>query len=148
MARKLKDKCIYGHDMSITRRRHKNGAAYCLECHKESFKRNYKPKIRIKKEPIILSKKEKQTKNRTMLLKGKYGMTNNDYNQMFVNQNGRCAICNFDLNNLYRAASIDHDHETGKVRGLLCNNCNWALGLFKDNCEFLQNAIFYLSNNK
>lgn len=52
-----------------------------------------------------------------------------------------CQICNEQDR---RELCVDHDHVTGKVRGLLCDNCNKALGLFKDNSQFLTNAIRYL----
>jgi len=62
-------------------------------------------------------------------------------------QNHKCAICNnIELRaNTQIALSVDHCHNTFKVRGLLCGNCNRAIGLFKDNVDLLQNAINYLN---
>jgi hypothetical protein len=79
-------------------------------------------------------------------LKHIYGLTINEYNQMFVDQNGTCAICKKNQIN-GKNLSVDHDHQTSKVRGLLCNNCNSGLGFFKDNIENLTEAINYLNNN-
>jgi len=87
------------------------------------------------------------TNKRTMngLFK-KYGITEADYNQMFVNQNGRCLICKNTAEKGKRLF-VDHCHETGKVRGLLCNLCNSGLGFFKDSSANLKNAIKYLKNS-
>jgi hypothetical protein len=63
---------------------------------------------------------------------------------MYENQNGKCKICAVTSENLY----IDHDHKSMEVRGLLCRDCNSALGLFRDNTEILENAIEYLKSNK
>ena len=63
---------------------------------------------------------------------------------MFIAQDGRCAICERDVCEIPRGLYIDHDHKTGKVRGLLCDRCNMSLGGFKDNVIILQNAINYL----
>lgn len=80
----------------------------------------------------------------------RYGITPEDYDQMFEDQNGVCAIC-FEPETLIRRGTlckltIDHDHETGQVRGLLCNNCNRALGLFNDKSWVLRSAATYLEN--
>lgn len=62
---------------------------------------------------------------------------------MVKSQDGLCAICNRVCKVLVKL-SIDHDHATGKIRGLLCKSCNSALGLFEDNVDFLRSAIDYL----
>lgn len=69
-----------------------------------------------------------------------YGITINDYQVMYKKQNGQCAICEKKEGVLV----VDHDHETKKVRGLLCNNCNAAIGFFGDSITKMQNAIRYL----
>jgi len=68
-------------------------------------------------------------------------------------QNSRCAICGASHGHKSRRGTvcrlaIDHDHETGKVRGLLCNNCNRGLGRFKDSIENLEAAIRYLKREQ
>jgi hypothetical protein len=73
----------------------------------------------------------------------KYRLTPAQYKAMLDEQDGRCAICDFlpyRTHDLY----IDHNHETGKVRGLLCSNCNTGLGLFKDNPRIVDRAWEYL----
>lgn len=74
----------------------------------------------------------------------KFGLSLNNYNQMYVNQNGLCAICKGNPKG-YATLSIDHNHLTGKVRGLLCITCNSGIGFFKDNIDFLKKALDYLT---
>lgn len=83
-------------------------------------------------------------------LKRNYKITLEEYQFMFEKQEGLCAICRkegFKMSERQRQGIvIDHCHKTGKVRGLLCHNCNRALGLFSDSIQNLTNAISYLSN--
>lgn len=58
----------------------------------------------------------------------KYGITTHDYNRLFDEQGGKCAICERHQTGIVKRLFIDHDHTTGKVRGLLCNRCNTAVG--------------------
>lgn len=76
----------------------------------------------------------------------KYGLSLEDYEFMFADQNGVCAICLSPP--LDRKLSVDHDHETGKVRGLLCDSCNTSLGGFLDSTETLERAINYLKKQR
>ena len=72
----------------------------------------------------------------------KYGMSESDYLDMLEKQKDQCAICGKAVGK--SRLSVDHDHETGKVRGLLCQPCNIGLGFFDEDVEALQNAINYL----
>jgi len=69
-----------------------------------------------------------------------FGLSQQDYEQLLFSQQGLCCICNTQLENL----NIDHCHTTGKIRGLLCKECNLALGLFKDNPTSLRKAALYI----
>lgn len=71
-------------------------------------------------------------------------MTVEDYNTMFLKQEGFCAICDKHQSELKKRLNVDHDHRTGRVRGLLCPKCNKALGLFNDSSEVLDIASKYL----
>lgn len=73
-----------------------------------------------------------------------HGLTNDIYNKMIKLQNGKCAICNKDQSEFKRPLFIDHNHNTKKIRALLCNNCNTILGHAKENINILINAIEYL----
>lgn len=74
----------------------------------------------------------------------KYNLTVEQYEQMFANQGGGCSICG---QRQERRLAIDHDHETGKVRGLLCHTCNVGLGNFHDLPTLLRRAIAYLERS-
>lgn len=76
-------------------------------------------------------------------LRSVYGMTPKDYEDMLEMQNNKCAVCGSERTAKKRLV-VDHDHTTGKVRKLLCDTCNRALGLFKDNPDVLQKASEYL----
>jgi hypothetical protein len=89
--------------------------------------------------------------NRYLIIK--FGITSKDYWTMFEKQSGRCAICNgpgFSMHPTIKRSPlvVDHCHDSGDVRGLLCHNCNRGLGLFQDNQEILQKAIEYLSEER
>jgi len=77
-------------------------------------------------------------------LRKDYGITLADYDIMFEQQCGVCAICGKPQPKQFHRLAVDHDHVTGKVRGLLCQSCNGMLGLAKDNITTLCDAIKYL----
>lgn len=86
---------------------------------------------------------------RAFQLRRNYGITAEQYAVMLEAQGGVCAICRQsetakNVKGEIRALAVDHDHETGAVRGLLCQLCNQGLGAFRDNAVFLQAAIEYL----
>ena len=84
-------------------------------------------------------------------LKRKYGIDLLQYSQMFMAQNGKCAICGSDYgghrNGEQKALAVDHDHKTGKVRGLLCEPCNQGLGKFRDDQNIVLEAFHYLKKH-
>jgi hypothetical protein len=75
-------------------------------------------------------------------LKHKYGITLEQYNSLLTKQNGVCAICGNPPRE--KLLDTDHDHDTGKIRGLLCWRCNGLLGRARDSIEILESAIEYL----
>jgi hypothetical protein len=81
--------------------------------------------------------------------KRKYGITIEEYNAMFEAQEGHCAnkACNKHQSEQKTSFSVDHCHATGAVRGLLCKDCNFALGNAKDNVEILLGLIDYLKTS-
>lgn len=116
---------------------------YYLE-HKDEL-REYKRKYQKRNYSYDNRDREKLRRYR---LGRKFGITPEQYNEMLIKQNGVCAIClkpeircvKGRISNL----AIDHNHITGKIRGLLCYSCNIGLGMFKDNSQTLRNAILYL----
>jgi hypothetical protein len=81
--------------------------------------------------------------DRAHSLRRNYGISLADYERMATGQQGRCAICR-ELPGKKRL-HVDHNHETGKVRGLLCSKCNTGLGLFRDRAGLLHLALEYLA---
>lgn len=79
---------------------------------------------------------------RNSALKAVYGITLDDYNKLFEKQNGRCAICS---KTQERTLHVDHCHSSGRVRGLLCQKCNMAIGLLHDSADLLKKAVKYLN---
>ena len=77
---------------------------------------------------------------RAIMLRYKYGISVEEYDQMFKNQDGVCAICH----KPDKVLCVDHDHNTGEIRGLLCAQCNTALGKFRDDPLLLQRAAEYV----
>lgn len=75
-------------------------------------------------------------------LRRNYGITLEDFDKLFLKQNNGCAICGKLNKNGFRLA-VDHNHKTGKIRGLLCSRCNSVLGNIEDN-KFLIKALSYL----
>ena len=94
-----------------------------------------------------------QCKGKNAYYKRQYGITDSDLAQMKDEQNNKCYICQSEgfligKNNHSEKLAVDHCHDTGKVRKLLCHNCNRALGLFKDKPELLRKAADYLEEHK
>ena len=84
--------------------------------------------------------------------KSRFSLTVEEFDEMLEQQDGVCVICKKletmkNKHGVIRHLCIDHDHETGKVRGLLCDSCNRGIGCFGDNIEYFLNAIKYLRNN-
>lgn len=104
--------------------------SHCKQCHNEYQNTPAKKKV---------------ARNKRLLRT--YNMTIEDYDQMLDEQEGVCAICGEHetrrLHGVIARLSVDHDHKTGKVRGLLCTNCNVGLG-YLDNKIWLNGAKYYL----
>ncbi len=81
--------------------------------------------------------------------KRNFGITLDDYRAMFAEQGGVCAICRRPERRLFRGQLkmlvVDHDHVTGRVRGLLCDDCNLALGRFQDSADIIRRVLAYLT---
>ena len=89
---------------------------------------------------------------KTIWLKKKYGINLEEYNELLESQNHVCLICGKSENHIHNKTkkktdlAVDHCHDTGKIRGLLCTNCNIGIGYFKNNPELLITAADYLKN--
>jgi len=106
-----------------------------------------------KREEILARQKLPSVKLRRRInaRKRKYGLNEVDYNNMLHGQKNKCKICYLEFvegvpspSNKEYSPHVDHSHESGEVRGLLCGNCNKGLGHFKDSKKNLQSAMEYL----
>lgn len=87
--------------------------------------------------------------DRERWLRKSYGITPQQYDEMFADQNGVCAICKDGTRKTrWGTLCVDHDHHTGRNRGLLCTNCNQAIGKLQDSVLLLHLAIEYLEAHK
>lgn len=115
--------CKRGHLLAKTRRnRQNNSHAYCIECSRITSTARYR---RIGK-----TQKYKDMARNTNL-KRQFGITLELYKEMFDRQDGKCLICGNGPH--AKSLHVDHDHDTGEIRGLLCNKCNAHLGWFERN---------------
>jgi hypothetical protein len=92
-------------------------------------------------------------KRRAKWLKTKYGITYEKYENLYNQQEGKCKVCQIEISiqakqNGHDTACVDHCHTTNKIRGLLCNHCNRALGLLKENLENIESLANYLRSYK
>jgi len=113
---------------------------YCAKC-----ERDYKKKKR-EKDPAGVLRKE-----RGYFFKRTYGITLDEYDELLAKQRGVCDCCKEaprNTNQKDKHLYVDHDHATGKVRGLLCHRCNIMLGNARENIETLENAVMYLLKHR
>jgi len=114
------------------------------ECNERSkrYREENLEKVKTKQKEWYLNNPEKIKEQK---LKKNYGISLEQYNEMFDKQKGRCAICGTHQNELKQMLSVDHCHETNRIRGLLCNGCNRGIGYLKDDIRIVENALKYLS---
>lgn len=121
----------------------------CKNCNQEKTLEEYKntsSRCTVCLDCLEKSKKKYWTsdnKRNYQYLK-RYNITLETYNTLLAKQNNACAICLTSVNELSTQLHVDHCHTTGKVRGLLCYNCNSGLGRFKDSKFNLSQALHYI----
>lgn len=131
-----------------------NRKAYNKKYHSEHKEYNHvacKKWRESHKEEISIRQKKWYKKNKkkvqAYILKRRYNLTIEQYNELYIIQQGRCQICGEHQSNLAIALSVDHNHNSKQVRGLLCQQCNTALGSFRVDdvgIELLTCAIEYI----
>ncbi len=105
-----------------------------------------KEKTAIYNKSYKLKNKEKIAAwTRDYLLKATFNITVEEYNKKLANQNENCDICKKHYSLFKRNLSVDHCHSTGRIRGLLCSNCNVALGHMKESPDNITNMLSYLA---
>lgn len=127
----------------------------CRQCYRQrqeykTYRKEYRQKP-LAREKHLLYMEEYRTKNREKgffsRLKRLYGLTREEYFNLLNTQNNKCAICFTEKISGKSRLAIDHDHTTGKVRGLLCNQCNRGLGYLRDDITRFRSAIDYLERH-
>ena len=134
--------------------KHKNSKdGYSHRCKKCDNKRTRLWQINNKEKAALNTKrhrekygKEYKEKTRNYKYIINYGITLDDWKRLLEDQNYRCGICFKHSSEETMNMVVDHDHKTGVIRGLLCRNCNTALGLLKDSVENMKSAIDYLES--
>lgn len=132
-------------------RRHKDGLAYyckgCSDASTEQYRLDNPEKLHADYRRHNERRKRDHTpeKCRADHLRHKFGMSSSDYQKLLDRQGGGCAICGRTESDATKPnLSVDHNHSTGKIRGLLCGKCNTALGKFQDSPELLRKAAEYV----
>lgn len=136
------------HDQPTSKRGH------CLDC--KDCRREYNKNRRTgpKRQEILDKKKAHHKFYRETAIdryrEKRFGLTREDYDSLLKEQEGGCAICkSTNPKGRYKERfSVDHCHETGQVRGLLCNTCNLGIGHMKDDPNLLRAAIAYLEASR
>jgi hypothetical protein len=120
--------CKNGHERTAD---NVTAGGYCRTCQKDYHKR---------------WRDSHKEEGRAAARKWKYGLTEAAYDAVFLEQEGKCAICFVTFDDAVKATSphVDHSHRDGHVRGLLCDKCNKGLGNFEDSVENLEAAAIYL----
>ncbi len=131
----------------------KQPTCICGDCRKCKNREHQKDWAARNKERMkSYNNKESRRRANRRTTTSRYGLTVEEYESMYSAQGGVCAICGSPETvkgngGETKMLAIDHDHGTGKVRGLLCNNCNRAIGLLGDDVEIMLNAIEYIRSD-
>ena len=115
---------------------------HCVECKRKLVKEYGFTKEKLHEKYI--SRREQQ---RDTTLKFKFGITLDYYNELLIKQNYQCAVCGITPEENGKALAVDHNHLTKKVRGLLCANCNAALGFIQEDIKVAKGLIKYIESN-
>lgn len=126
MYRKNPTFCLYGHEFAVVGKT-PQGVCHACERNRRKIYRETHPRT-----------------VRNAHYRAKFGITLEKYNDLFAEQKGLCLGCYKHQSSLKRAFAVDHSHATGKIRGLLCINCNVALGNAQDDSVILRRLADYL----
>ena len=127
----------------VTVKGRKYRASQCKPCAAKKANEKYHRLTEEQKKEIVVSRRKY---NRSYKLMSLYGLTDEAYERMFIDQDGKCYLCHRDFEDTQ--AYIDHDHDTGKVRKLLCRNCNTTLGIVNEDINRLMEMIIYIEDHK
>lgn len=117
-------------------------------CHVQERRLQRKKYYQLNSEKVLLKNKDYAQRNPEKIAayqrRRRYGITQKDYDSLLKNQKGVCAICK-GTNKSGRGLGVDHCHTTGKIRGLLCDNCNRGIGFLGEDIKRCREVIDYLS---
>ena len=113
-------------DFPIRKDRGNKPRSHCRPCHNEAA-----------------TQQASKIRQRSWRYKRKYGISLQEFDQMFADQGGKCAICTKEFGS-ESDAMVDHHHGSGRVRGLLCRGCNLAIGYLRDDPVLMWNAAEYV----
>ena len=107
-----------------------------------------RPEVRARARQLYKDDPELRRRYKHYHLKRFYDITIDEYDALCLEQNNCCAVCGTHQSKLKKPLYVDHNHDTGKVRGLLCDLCNRGLGYFKDDVNRLIKAIDYITEDR
>ena len=116
-----------------------------IRAYARAYYENNKEKLNVKHKAYREKNKDKKRESE---LKRNFGIGLHEYDLMFTEQKGKCACCGSHQNELTKNLAVDHDHDTGLIRGLLCGKCNTGIGILGDNIEGLMKALNYLEKHE
>jgi hypothetical protein len=132
-------------------RKNKNGTnlykSQCNDCYNKHYIEKYRSKSEDQRKKIYQEKKDKTTFDirKNWRLKHRFGINLDIFTEMYEKQNGRCYLCEKKIEG--KDVKVDHNHQTGKLRKLLCHNCNTSLGLLGENLKIFYKCIDYLKEH-
>ena len=148
--KELKPMDNFHNDISKRDKKH----SQCKSCHSNRIKLKRKTNIewvraeRIKSKEYRINNSEQFKKTiRNSTLKKKYGINIEQYNEIFKNQGYVCAICGSDKPRGYGRMCVDHNHLTGKIRGILCQPCNTSIGKMMENPNLIRKLALYVESD-
>jgi hypothetical protein len=120
----------------------------CTKLRSANIWKDKKEELTLRNRNWLDNNKERRKKyTKVQNLKRKYGLTLEQYEAMLLAQRGKCPICNKELDACAQK-DVDHCHNTGKIRDILCSNCNKGLGCFDDNPECMIAAAEYVKRHQ
>lgn len=125
--------------------------SWCKSCHRKKHdawwaKKTPKEQVKFQKRHNA-GRRGNPDQQRKNLLRYRFGLSVEQYDWLLAMQHGQCAICKSEKSNgKGHRLQVDHCHESGQIRGLLCHSCNSAIGMFKDDPKLLIAALYYINN--